>query len=162
MKKIELHEVEKNQCGIFFPGKKFRKRIKNNEQHSEEIIEAGVSLVFNACYNDKFLVFLEREVIYDLNNYSILRKAYGENYWDKDKPFLRGVGMNKGGFYDNKKKYVLIGGMKNIWHWLNNFLPRVFLVKEQLENNFNIIYYIYVNNHNIVKFLASQFKFSVC
>lgn len=142
-KKIPLHAVKNHGLGQFHPTKLFSQRICNDNILSEVIVETGVAYIRDATYSREFIVFSRNNVIFDLNNYTIMLKKYGKNYWDttielsgEDLPeSVRG--------HNNNNKYVLIGGMKNIWHWLNNFLPRVILAKQHLKQSFSEHYFIF-------------------
>lgn len=140
--KVKLENLDISHKGEFYSIDKYSKRLKHSSQPVYENISTGMGVVNNASYDRDFLVFTaNRFLIYDLNNFSLLKNKYGNDYWDESTRLTKNI-IDKG-FFDPKDPYVLIGGMVNYWHWINNFLPRVFLAKIFFGRDFRNVKFIF-------------------
>lgn len=139
---ITSTEIE-NYGNSFWEIDGYSDRLKHGAHLEKVHIPAGVMCFKNVSYDSLFLVHGEDYCVLDLNNDAIIKKKYGRDvFLEKSiatKPFNRG-------FVKVLNPYVLVGGMLNYWHWINNFLPRLFLVRDFFGNDFSKINVIVHDN----------------
>ncbi|WP_160317889.1 glycosyltransferase 61 family protein [Cobetia sp. UCD-24C] len=105
----------------------FKKRILSDKNNSI-VIEPAYLVEARDCFVDNmFLCYSEDHVAADLNNSHILNKKYGASFKELDVLHEYNHEIKKD--VTDENTYLLIGGMKNYWHWLNNFLPRLFIAQ---------------------------------
>lgn len=143
-KKIKLSEISRVDSGTFFEINKYAKRLKHAVVPFFENVDCGMAVISNASFDKDFLVTTGDKLIYDLNNLGLMTRRYGHSYWDVEENLK--IKLKYKGFFKPQDKYILIGGMVNYWHWINNYLPRIFIAKEYFKEQFKDVKLIFHDN----------------
>lgn len=105
----------------------FKERVLSDKENT--VVNEPVYLVDarNCFVDNMFLCYSENFVAADLNNTQLLNRKYGVDF--NDYKVLHDYNHKLKKDNNGKNTYLLLGGMKNYWHWLNNFLPRLFIAQ---------------------------------